>query len=107
MSGLGDMGNLLKQAQEMQRQVDRVRQELRKKIVTGTAAGGAVRIELSADRKEVHAVHVAPEALAGGDAKVLEERLRAALEEAIRRGVETEREEIGRITGGLQLPGLF
>jgi len=107
MSGLGDMGNLLKQAQEMQRQVDRVRAELRQKIVTGSSAGGLVRVDLTADRHEVRTIHIAPEVLAGADSETVAERVRSALEDALRRALETEREEIGRVTGGMQLPGLF
>ena len=50
MSGtFGEMGNLLKQAQEMQRQLDQVRNDLRARTVEGQAAGGAVRIEISAE----------------------------------------------------------
>lgn len=107
MSGLGDMGNLLKQAQEMQRQVDRVRTELRARIVTGSSSAGDVRIEMTADRHEVHSVHVAPELLQAVDGGELEERIRSALGDALRRCKEIEKEEVGRVTGGMQLPGLF
>ena len=105
MSGFGEMGNLLKQAQEMQRQLDQVRAELRQRTVEGLAAGGAVRIELTADRHEVRAVRLGPGAPA--DPRALEESLTAALRDALRRATDTERESIGRITGGLNLPGLL
>ena len=105
MSGLGEMGNLLKQAQEMQRQLDAVRAELRTRTVEGLAAGGAVRIELSADRQEVRAVKLLP--AHPSDPRQLEEALLAALRDALRRAADTEREAIGRITGGIHLPGLL
>ena len=104
MSGLGEMGNLLKQAQEMQRQLDAVRTELRTRTVEGLAAGGAVRIEISADRHEVRSVRLSG---ATGDPRQLEEALVAALRDALRRAGEVEREAIGRITGGMNLPGLL
>ena len=107
MSGLGDMGNLLKQAQEMQRQVDRVKGELRAATVEGQAGGGAVRVELTSDRSEVRAVRVSPEALRAIDPGQLEELLVGALQDALRRAIEAEREALGRVTGGMQLPGLF
>lgn len=107
MSGLGDMGNLLKQAQEMQRQVDRVKNELRASAVEGQAGGGAVRIEISSDRHEVKSVHVSPEIARSGDPQLLEDLFLGALQDALRRAEETEREAIGRVTGGMQLPGLF
>ncbi|MSR61760.1 MAG: YbaB/EbfC family nucleoid-associated protein [Planctomycetes bacterium] len=105
MSGLGEMGNLLKQAQEMQRQLDAVRAELRARAVEGLAAGGAVRVVLSADRHEVRGVHLA--AGAPVDPRALEEALGAALRDALRRAADAEREAIGRVTGGMNLPGLL
>jgi DNA-binding YbaB/EbfC family protein len=107
MSGLGDMGNLLKQAQEMQRQVDRVRGQLRTAVVEGQGGGGAVRIELTSDRHEVKAVHLSPEVAKSGDPKLLEDLIVGALQDALRRAEESEKEAIGRVTGGLDLPGLF
>ena len=71
MSGLGEMGNLLKQAQEMQRQMDRVRGELHSKVVEGTAGGGVVRISLSADRQEVKDVTISQEILVQNDPTLL------------------------------------
>lgn len=107
MSGLGDMGNLLKQAQEMQRQVDRVRKELHETHVEGQSGGGAVRVVVSADRQEVRGVKVSPEALAVGDPAMLEDLVRGAFADALKRASEAERDAIGRVTGGMHLPGLF
>jgi hypothetical protein len=105
MSGLGEMGNLLKQAQEMQRQLDAVRAELRTRAIEGSAAAGSVRITVSADRHEVRSVRL----LAGAPSApgALEEALACALQDALRRAAEAEREAIGRITGGMSLPGLL
>jgi len=105
MSGLGEMGNLLKQAQEMQRQLDAVRAELRNRSVEGMAAGGTVRVSVSADRHEVRGVTLASGAPA--DPHALEEAVAAALRDALKRAGEAEREAIGRITGGMNLPGLL
>lgn len=107
MSGLGEMGNLLKQAQEMQRQVDRVRGELRTQVVEGRAGGGVVRVEITSDRHEVKSIHISPDVLKGHDGKMLEDLVLGALQDAMKRAEETEREAIGRVTGGMQLPGLF
>ena len=107
MSGLGDMGNLLKQAQEMQRQVDRVRTQLRTQVVEGLAGGGAVRVEVTADRHEVKSVHIALDVVTGNDPKLIEDLMVGALQEALRRAEDAEKEALGRVTGGLDLPGLF
>ena len=107
MSGFGEMGNLLKQAQEMQRQVDRVRNELKERVIEGRAGGGVVRVEVSADRHEVKGVHVSPDVMKSADAKLIEDLVQGALQDALRRAEEVEREAIGRVTGGMHLPGLF
>jgi len=107
MSGLGDMGNLLKQAQEMQRQLDRVRGELRSRMVEGTAGGGVVRVEVSVDRQEVKAVTVAPEVLAQHDATMVGDLVKGALQDALRRAADLERQELGKVTGGMDLPGML
>jgi hypothetical protein len=108
MSGFGEMGNLLKQAQEMQRQLDAVRAELKARTVEGLAAGGAVRVEISADRTEVRGVRLSSNAPgAPADPRALEEALAGALRDALRRASDAEREAIGRITGGMHLPGLL
>lgn len=105
MSGLGEMGNLLKQAQEMQRQLDAVRQELRERTVEGIALGGAVRVVLNADRHDVRGVQIGPGAPV--DPRALEEAVSAALRDALRKAAGVEREAIGRVTGGMNLPGLL
>ena len=107
MSGLGEMGNLLKQAQEMQRQIDRVRGELRTKTVEGFAGGGVVRIELSADRQEVKAIEISPEVTQANDPKMLADLVLGAVQDGLRKAQEVEKEALGKVTGGMHLPGLF
>ena len=78
MSGLGDMGNLLKQAQEMQRQIDRVRGELRTTSVEGQAGGGACRVVVTG-KQRVDRIELDPAVCAGlgasEDSRVQAQRL--------------------------------
>lgn len=105
MSGaFGDMGNLLKQAQKMQRELDKAREELKSARVEGSA-GGVVRVELSGDG-QIQGVHVAPEALTG-DAAMLEDLILAAVRDAQARAGALRKELEGKVTGGFDLPGLF
>lgn len=106
MSGFGDMGNLLKQAQEMQRNLDRVRAELKDQVVEGRGGGGAVRVEVNGDG-EVRAVHIDDEVAGSGDRAMLEDLVLAALRDGISRSMALRREKLGAVTGGLDLPGLF
>lgn len=106
MSGLGDMGNLLKQAQRMQQELDRVQAELASARVEGSAGGGAVRVTVSGDG-QVLKVEVSAQTLAAGDKALLEDLLLAALRDGQGRSQELRKERMGRVTGGLNLPGLF
>ena len=107
MSGLGEMGNLLKQAQEMQRQVDRVRSELRARTVVGQAGGGMAKVLITCDRHEVKGVELAPDVLRAQDKRMVEDLIAAALQDALRRAEEIERQAIGAVTGGMHLPGFI
>lgn len=107
MSGsLGDMGSLLKQAQQMQRELDRVREELKTAVVEGTSGGGAVRVRVTGD-KNVQEVRIAPEVVQGGDVEALEDMVLAALNDGLRKADDLANEARARITGGIDLPGIF
>jgi DNA-binding YbaB/EbfC family protein len=107
MSGpLGDMGSLLKQAQQMQRELDKVREELKKATVRGTAGGGAVQVEVSGDKK-VTRVKIDPDLIRGGDTALIEELVLLAAKDALSKAEQLAEKGMSRITGGLQLPGIL
>ena len=105
-SSFGEFGSLLKQAQEMQRELDRVREELRNTTLVGTAGGGAVRVEVSGDRT-VTKVEISAEALASADKSMLEDLILAAIKDGTSRAAKLAEEALGKVTGGVRLPGLF
>lgn len=107
MSGtFGEMGNLLKQAQQMHAEMNRAREELRSLVVSGTSGGGAVRIDANGEGMIVR-VSIRPDALQGGDAALIEDLVLVAARDAITKANEKNRERMARVTGGLNLPGLF
>lgn len=107
MSGtFGEMGNLLKQAQQMQRELDRAREELAKARVEGTAGGGAVRVEVSGEGM-VLKVHIKPELVAHGDAAIVEDTVLAAVRDGLQRAASLREERMAKVTGGLNLPGIL
>lgn len=107
MSGtFGDMGNLLKQAQEMHKQLERAREELRKTTVEGTAGGGAVRAQVNGEGM-VTRISVQRELAGSGDLALLEDTLLAAVRDGIGKANALREERLSRISGGLTLPGLF
>jgi len=101
----GNMANLMKQAQRMQRQMEEQQKELEAKEFTATAGGGAVEVTVSGKR-EVLKVKLAEEVVDPDDVEMLEDMLMAALNEAMRKIDEDEERELSAVTGGLNIPGL-
>ena len=107
MSGsFGDMGNLLKQAQLMQKEMDRVREELRTQTVTGTSPDGLATAEVAGDR-QVRAVSIDPALASSADAERIEGAVLAAIRAATEKADELREKSLARVTGGMNLPGLF
>ena len=100
------MGNLLKQAQKMQRAMDDAREELKSLVVQGTAGGGIITVDVTGDGR-VEKVQLSDEALASRDKSALEDLLLAALRDGIGKATKVREERLGKVTGGLDLPGLL
>ncbi|MDE7308375.1 MAG: YbaB/EbfC family nucleoid-associated protein [Lachnospiraceae bacterium] len=96
----GNMNNLMKQAQRMQRQMEETTAALEEKEVTAAAGGGAVEVTVSG-KKEVVKVKLAPEAVDPDDIEMLEDLIMAAVNEALRKMEEMTQSEMAKITGGL------
>lgn len=107
MSGsFGEMGSLLKQAQEMQKEFDRVREELRGREIIGLGGGGIVKVVLNG-QSELQRVELADSLVAEGDPRHLEEEIANALRDALAQASKLREEEGRRVTGGVNLPGFF
>lgn len=98
----GNMNNLLKQAQRMQRQMEEERQKLAESEFTGSSGGGAVSLVLSG-LKELKKVHIDPEAVDPEDVDTLENMIVMAYEDAIKK----IDEETKKDAGGTDLLGGF
>ena len=96
----GNMNNLMKQAQRMQRQMEETTKELEAKEYTATAGGGAVSVTVSG-KKEVTAVELSEEVVDPDDIEMLEDLVVAAANEALRMAEEANTEMMGKMTGGL------
>lgn len=103
----GNMNNLMKQAQKMQKQMEENQKALEEKEFTATAGGGAVEVTISGKR-EVTKVKLAEEVVDPDDIEMLEDLIVAATNEALRQ-VETESATVmSKLTGGMGgLGGLF
>ena len=96
----GNMNNLMKQAQRMQRQMEEKTKELEEKQYTATAGGGVVKVVVSG-KKEVVSVHLEEEVVDPDDVEMLEDLIVAATNEALRKMEEDSQEKMGKVTGGL------
>ncbi len=100
------MNTVIKQAQMMQEEMNRVQSELEEKVVEATAGGGKVKVSMKGT-KEITELKIAPEIVDPDDVEMLEDLVTVAVNDAIRQ-IETMMEEgMSSITGGLNIPGLF
>ncbi len=107
MSGsFGEMGNLLKQAQKMQKAMEDAREELEQARVEGTAGGGVVKVTVLGSG-QVERVEIMDDAIRAGDNTRLEELVLAAVRDGIGKAKRLREERLARVTGGLNLPGLM
>lgn len=96
----GNMNNLMKQAQRMQRQMEESAKELESAEFTAAAGGGAVEVTVTG-KKEVTKVKLAEEVVDPDDIEMLEDLIMAATNEALRKMEELTQSEMAKITGGL------
>lgn len=105
MADLGGFGDILKQAQALQSKLSQVQEEVQKKTVEASSGGGMVTAVVNG-KLQVQAVRIEPSVIESGDREMLEDLVTAALNEAIRKAQQMVAEEMGKATGGLQIPGL-
>ncbi len=96
----GNMNNLMKQAQKMQKQMEEATKELEEKEVTATAGGGAVEVTVSG-KKEIIKVKLDKDVVDPDDIEMLEDLIMAATNEALRKMEEVSQSQMSKITGGM------
>mgnify|MGYP004460515475 FL=1 len=102
----GNMNNLMKQAQRMQRQMEENQKELEEKEFTAKAGGGAVEVTVTG-KKEITKIKLSEEVVDPEDIEMLEDLVMAAVNEALRMAEEASAEAMNKMTGGLGLGGGF
>ncbi len=104
--GPGNMNQMLKQAQKMQEDMATLQEDLENREYTATSGGGM--IEVTVDGKHlIKSIKINPDAVDPDDAEMLEDLITVAVNEAISNAIKTAEQEMGAITGGLNMPGLF
>ncbi|MBM3666531.1 MAG: YbaB/EbfC family nucleoid-associated protein [Actinobacteria bacterium] len=102
-----DMGQLMKQVQQMQTQMAQAQEELKSETVEESAGGGMVKVTMTGDM-QLRGIEIAPEAIDPDDAELLQDMVTAAVSEALRSAQELQQSKLGGIAGGPGggLPGL-
>lgn len=101
-----DMEGILRQAQQVQERIARVQEELAGKTVEASAGGGMVTVIVNG-RQEVVSVRIEKEVVSPDDVGLLQDLVAGAVNEAMSRSRKMMADEMAKITGGLNLPGLF
>lgn len=100
------IGNIMKQAQQMQAKIARVQQDLEKKEIEATAGGGMVTARVNG-KQELLSLSIEKDVVDPDDVEMLQDLVLAAVNEAIKQSQEMIKEEMGKATGGMNIPGLF
>lgn len=100
------MQSMIKQAQKMQEDMARVQAELDAREYTATAGGGAVTAVVDG-KHMLKSLQIKPEVVDPEDVEMLADLVTAAVNEAIRQAADTAEAEMGKVTGGLNMPGLL
>ena len=106
MASIGAMGNLLKQAQDMQARMAKIQEELANKTVAGSAGGGMVQVTVNG-QFNVTAVKIETSVINAAEKDMLEDLILAAVNDGVRKARDLVSSEMSKITGGLKIPGLM
>lgn len=104
--GGGGMAQLMKQANQMQAKMKKVQDELATRQYEGTSGGGAVKVTVTGE-SVVTAIQIDAEVLKAGDVEMLQDMIKTSVNEAIKKAKDTSAQEMQKVTGGLNIPGMF
>ena len=102
---MSSIGKLMKQAARMQQQMEQVQAQLAARTVEATSGGGAVKVTAKCDGT-LAAIKVDPQALNPSDAQIVEDMILTAANQALNQAKEISNSEMGKVTAGMNLPGL-
>ncbi|MFD2673408.1 YbaB/EbfC family nucleoid-associated protein [Marinicrinis sediminis] len=102
----GNMNQMMKQVKKMQEQMMKAQEELGEKKIEGTAGGGVVTATVNGHRKLLD-IQIKPEAVDPEDVEMLQDLIIAAVNDAMSQAEELANKDLGKFTGGMNIPGLF
>jgi hypothetical protein len=105
MKGMPNMGQLMKQAQQIQTKMAKLQEDLGDRTVEASSGGGMV-IVVANGRQEVLSIKIEREVIDPDDAEMLQDLIMAAVNDALARAKEMVNEEMGKLTKGMNIPGM-
>lgn len=106
MGGMGNMNNMIKQAQKMQEEMLKAQEQLNEQEFEASVGGGAVSVKANG-RKELVDLTISPDAVDPDDVEMLQDMIVSAVNEVLRKADEAQANNLKGLTGGLNIPGLF
>nr|BFD61132.1 YbaB/EbfC family nucleoid-associated protein [Bdellovibrio sp. CKG001]BFD64595.1 YbaB/EbfC family nucleoid-associated protein [Bdellovibrio sp. HM001]BFD68790.1 YbaB/EbfC family nucleoid-associated protein [Bdellovibrio sp. HAGR004] len=107
MKGMpGGMAQLMKQANQMQMKMKKAQDDLAKAEYEATSGGGAVKVKVNGNHM-ITSLNIDAEVLKAGDVEMLQDMILSAVNEAVKTARDTSAKEMEKITGGLNIPGMF
>lgn len=106
MGGAPNMNNMIKQAQKMQAEMEKIQAEVEEKTIETTAGGGAVTVTIKGN-KEIVGIKIKPEVVDPDDIETLEDLILVAVNDAVKQASDMLEQGMSKIAGGISMPGLF
>ena len=106
MGGMGNMSSMIKQAQKMQQDMLKMQEEMEQTSYEASSGGGAVTVKMSG-KKELQEIKLKPEVVDPDDIEMLEDLILVAVNDAMKKVDDENQSQMSRLTGGMNIPGLF
>ncbi|MFQ5963044.1 MAG: YbaB/EbfC family nucleoid-associated protein [Candidatus Scalinduaceae bacterium] len=109
MKGFGNVGDMMKQMQKqavkMQKKAEEVQNSLKERVIEASSGGGMVTVHING-KQEILSIKIDPEVVSPDDVQMLEDLVLAAVSQALKKSQEMYQEEMNKLTGGMNIPGL-
>ena len=102
----GGLGQMMKQAQKMQAKIMKIQEEMGEQSVEASAGGGMVTVTANG-KQEILSIRIEPEVVDPEDVEMLQDLVAAAVNEALKKAQEMMAEEMAKVTGGMNIPGMM
>ena len=106
MGGMGNMSSMIKQAQKMQQDMLKMQEEMEQTSYEASSGGGAVTVKMSG-KKELQEIILKPEIVDPDDIEMLQDLILVAVNDAMKKVDDENQTQMSKLTGGMNIPGLF